>query len=261
VGSLQLLRSLLPSDDETSIVYNAFGSNRVYARSLVDGHLLVAVPHVSDQALFEYALADAYELAESIPAGSRKYLLLHCNYDNPFTDETSLNLTRENAEELLQVFDYILLGHEHQPREDLGGRLIIVGNPMPTSFADISNKRIIRIEDDGSLKSVPVWLEREHSWVGDWNKVVDSFLPSAASQLQFIRLVGKVEPGQLVDLGKTVRKLWADMPELLCLKVDVEVAGMAKPSMGRAELNRLPEKIAEELKGTDLEDLWTELNQ
>ena len=100
----------------------------------LDGVILTFIPHQLNQELFEKQLDRA---GHETSYGGRSILCLHCNYDSPFElSDESLNLTRERAEKLLEKFDYILLGHEHKPREDFDGRLKVLGNPYPTNFSE-----------------------------------------------------------------------------------------------------------------------------
>lgn len=262
IGSLQLLRDLYDADvyadgnpgDRARFCYTPFGQVRLYTRGYGD-KLFVAVPHVADQDLFDKALQRAFEEYVT-ELEHKKYLLLHCNYDNPMSRETDLNLTREAAEELLDVYDYILLGHEHEPREDFDGRLVVIGNTLPTGFADVSDKRVLRVEPDGSLTSLPIWHQHKHYLRVDWKQIDNVTVPS---DLQFLRLTGKAEASELVALSRVTRRLWAEHPYLLALKADVEVAGIARSVGEQGVLDRLPEIIARELKGSALEALWTEL--
>lgn len=85
------------------------------------------IPHVANQDLFDLELAKVPEC---------KYLFVHCNYDNEFAVEAdhSLNMSRAQAEAL--PVKHIVFGHEHQPRTELGGKVVIVGNQVPSSVSD-----------------------------------------------------------------------------------------------------------------------------
>ena len=70
------------------------------------------VPHHSSQALFEKALSTAKTSA--MGRECKKILVTHCNYDSPFVkDDVMLNMTSGMAKDLLEVFDWIVLGHDH----------------------------------------------------------------------------------------------------------------------------------------------------
>lgn len=116
-------------------------------------HDMLVIPHMPNQDLFNLALSNAK------PA---KWLLVHCNYDNKFAVEAdhSLNMSKEQAESL--PFEHIIFGHEHQQREALGGKVVVVGNQMPSSVADClnnSSKRLLRLHSAG-------W-EQETVWSAD----------------------------------------------------------------------------------------------
>jgi len=116
-------------------------------------HQMVVIPHMPNQDLFDLALTNVE------PA---QWLLVHCNYDNKFAVEAdhSLNMSKEQAEAL--PFQHIIFGHEHQQREALGGKVVVVGNQMPSSVADCLNndsKRLLRLHSGG-------W-EQEQVWSAD----------------------------------------------------------------------------------------------
>jgi len=88
------------------------------------------IPHLTNQDLLELELS-------RVPEGV-KYLLLHLNFDNKFASEAehSLNLDRAQAKALKARGITMVLGHEHQGRESLGGSVVIVGNNFPSSVSD-----------------------------------------------------------------------------------------------------------------------------
>lgn len=107
----------------------------------LDQHDAYVIPHVANQDLFNLELA-------KVPAC--RFLFVHANYDNQFAVEAdhSLNLSKEQAEQL--PVEYIVFGHEHQARTELGGKVVIVGNQFPSSISDcLGNdwKAMLRIQD------------------------------------------------------------------------------------------------------------------
>ena len=66
------------------------------------------VPHCLSQELFLEALNQAQQEAEAAGPKTARLLITHCSYDLSFELSTSsLNLTRERAEQLLTAFDYV----------------------------------------------------------------------------------------------------------------------------------------------------------
>ena len=116
------------------------------------------IPHLVNQDEFDTAV-------EAATKSGPRYLLLHCNYDNPFAGaaDHSLNLSREQARRLKKAGVTTILGHEHQGRKDLGDTLVVVGNQFPTSVADClshgdaqkdGKKYMLMIDDEGRVEHI-----------------------------------------------------------------------------------------------------------
>lgn len=251
MGSLQFINSLEKNDD--SIVIAGFNEVLVDARPL-DGHYVVSVPHHTTQALFEKALATAWIEAQNAPLSSDlKILLLHCNYESPYEQtETTLNLTKEKAEDLLTAFDFIFLGHEHQPRDLFDGRLKVLGNIHPTGFSDISDKRIIVIEGRGVTSHV-IWNARDN-----YNEYAWDGIPERTDE-SFVRIVGSPEAGALAKVARDVRKLWNNSDHLCAVKIATESSSLEAAKAQTGSLETLPQRVRNELASRPaLLKLWEE---
>ena len=204
------------------------------------GKNLYLVPHCLSQELFMAALDDAQQRAARAEHNVPRILVTHCSYDLSFELSTSsLNLTRERAEQLLTAFDYVLLGHEHVAREDFDGRLQVIGSHFPTSFSDLTDKRhLIFDTDTNRMDSVVHWRAGEHVYVGpgcdaqpgmqyydlsdnsDPKLPVHLFkagalgvrVPSSATQQTFVH-----QDLPRLDLAAQIRGELAEKPELLAL--------------------------------------------
>ena len=70
------------------------------------------MPHQTDQDVFDQALDKVTTQAKYSTQPGKKFLIAHCNYDNPFArDQTSLNMSKAQAVRLLREFDAVILGH------------------------------------------------------------------------------------------------------------------------------------------------------
>lgn len=250
MGSLQLLSELHPG----VVVHTPFGEAGAFVRE-IDGVRFIAVPHTTTQDLFEGSLRQAQELSGQ---GTGPCILLtHSNYENNFVrdQESQLHLSREQAEGLLNHFDYVVLGHEHIPRDDLDGRLIILGNTHPTGFADMSDKRVMYVED-GKIRFEPVWSMAE----GYREYSLDT-LPEAAP-CPFIRLNDTLDRSDIRTMTQKVAAIWRNSPELLAFKVNVQLNGVEAldvDNLQHEQLERLPELIRRELQQRpELASLWDE---
>jgi len=197
-------------------------------------------------------------MAAAVPVqkGLTRILLLHCNYnlEPKWATDTSLNLTTDRAEQLLESpaggFDYILTGLEHAPADYFNERLIVVGNLHPTSLGDISDKRVVTFED-GQMVSKIIWRKETGYAEYQYNELPDSI------NEHFIRVKGEVQVGDMLDLTQRISRMWARSPELYCVKVDAKVKEVGAmdgeqvarsviqlPTLIRAELQQHPAMLA-----------------
>ena len=216
---------------------------------------LYLVPHHSTQELFEDALDKASASAKS--TAGKKILITHCNYDSKFVkDQVMLNLTQRKAAYLLDHFHYIVIGHEHNYREDLDGRVIVVGSPHPTGFGDISDKYVLRFLDGLKPYKKRTW-SKAHYLEADWQEVKSK----QSIEHQWIKVTGEISPSQLHDLASVVRDVWKG-GKPFAVKSDVKIlTGDVTRSMYHSAT---PERVAEiielELKNSpELYALWKEI--
>lgn len=197
LSSFELLAQLLHSQYPNQVRYLQGGR-------LVDDRVYV-ISHMPNQALFEAELAKVPEQVD--------YLLLHANLDNAFACEKdhSLNLTRKQAKAFKDQDITVVLGHEHQGREILGGSVIVVGNQFPNSVSDCiphgdgqkaGTKRCMLIKDSGH--------EFIHTWsvtddVGGFMRVLWSSLENYDETFQgFVRVEGEATADQAPEVIRAI---------------------------------------------------------
>ena len=202
--------------------------------------MLWFVPHCLSQGQFLATLDKVQQQAEQELSPLPKLLVTHCSYDLSFELSTSsLNLTRERAEQLLTTFDYVLLGHEHVAREDFEGRLQVIGSHFPTAFDNLTDKRHLIFDTVAKrMDSVVHWRASEHVYVGpgcdappglQYYDLTDSDDPKLPVQLFKAGALGVRVPGSAaqqtfvhqdlprLDLAAQIRGELAGKPELLAL--------------------------------------------
>ena len=244
IGSLQVVDELL--EDTTVIQCPDFGKSFIEYGEL-EGMQLAFIPHHATQELFDAAVEGVIKDEKPLRA-----VFLHCNYENEMThgSDTSLNLTQKQAKALLDVADYVFLGHEHEPRSLLDNRLIILGNVFPTSFSDISTKFYYDLTPD-SLVPVKIWDVktgyRKLEYTGD----VFPKIPEA----QFIEVVGKITIDKGVDLAEYLREIW-EVSGALMVRNSVSVVSDYSQTAELVDFDKLPDEISKQLEGTPLEDKW-----
>jgi DNA repair exonuclease SbcCD nuclease subunit len=256
-GSFELLHSLggFNTVTETSVKYP------------MDGATVVFEPHCLTQEEFVSRLKE-WQWEEK--SNRTRFLLLHCNYDSKFPQKDStLVLERDMAEKLLEVFDYILIGHEHNSRTDFDGRVVCVGNIFPTSFGDISDKYVW--EWDGEeLKKRLVWSMEQHYWECDWTyllSIIETMIKDGEVRefptlfggiTNFIRITGTAPATKMPEISKAINKLWELVPSALMIGNFVQAEELhieaVNPTEGKAI--DVVGQISYELAGTVLHDRW-----
>jgi len=170
------------------------------------------IPHVANQDLFELELS-------KVPADT-KYLFLHCNVSNNFAAKSdhSLNLSLEQAATL--KVEKIIVAHEHQRREYLDNKVLIVGNQVPSSVADcLGNdmKYALRITDSG-IEWLPTWTREGCFAELDWQML------QPLGITDFVRVVGKATAAQASDVITAISS-FRKHSESLVITNAVEVEG------------------------------------
>jgi len=214
------------------------------------------IDHKLNQELFEASLDDAFTRS-----ANSSLLFLHCNYETPFaSQETTLNLTRDKAKQLLTKFSHIFIGHEHVPRTDLAGKVVILGNTHPTSFSDISDKFCYDVTIDkgivSKIQSHKIWSMNDNYLKTTWQELSD--ITALPETLQFIDVVGEAEPQHMAGIAKQVADLWRMPNKLLMVRNNVSVVREDKPVSEdfHVRCESIPARISNELAGTKMGDTW-----
>ncbi len=162
--------------------------------ALRDG--IYAVPHVPNQSLLDLEL-------ERVPKGTR-YLLLHANVNNAFAQHADHSLDVSEAQLKSLDVEHAIFGHEHVGRELLGGKVVVVGNPFPSSISDCLNnstKRMLKITDDGH--------EFIETWKAEGDYVEMHWQELQETSARFVRTVGTAtaaEADQVISSIAAFRK-------------------------------------------------------
>lgn len=217
------------------------------------------VPHHASNELF----VKACELAAAHTAESRdglaSYLFVHANYDFPMVlQDNTLNLTSEFASELLGSFDFIFVGHEHNPKADLDGRVVIMGNTHPTSFSDISDKFIYNLDlDTAELSKQLVWSKAD--------KYRELKLGQPIPKLegvQFVDIIGSESVETAGVVNQYLQEVWSTGESLLAVRNNVKILDALdglNTEVDAKGLQSLEEQISADLNGTDLADVFDEI--
>lgn len=199
LSSFELMARLLQARFGDRVTYTQGGAWIDEARGLY------AISHVVNQDLLDHEIS-------RVPPEA-KYVFLHANFSNTFAmnSDHSLNVTREQVRDLIAQGSTVVFGHEHQGRTLFGGRLVITGNPRPSSVADClahgdgqldGKKRAMIIGPDGNYSMVQTW-DREDPTHGydeiDWRD-----LSARTESRAFVRVTGEAEADEAADVIKAI---------------------------------------------------------
>lgn len=170
---------------------------------------LWAIGHSDNQDLFNMELAKAEEQIDG-PAT----LLLHCNYDNHFAEESdhSLNLSEEAARRLTDKGIQLVLGHEHQKRTIVqpGASIFVAGNQFPSSVSDClahgaaqkdGCKYAHILYEDNDLVPLETWSRVGKFIQADWTELDE------IEDGQFIRVTGTATAESAAQVISNISKL------------------------------------------------------
>lgn len=228
------------------------------------------VPHHASQEVFEVAMREAAAHAAETRDGLASYLFLHCNYDfNLATEDNTLNLRRELAQELIAAFDFIFIGHEHNGSTDLGGQVVVLGNTHPTSFHDIGDKFIYHLElETATLTKECVWREALR-----YREIkLGSEIPDLEG-IQFVEVTGTDSVANAVEVSEFIREIWKAsyyqpegelgyLTEMFAVRNKVDIKDSLQDVDTDIEgvvAEDLKTRIARDLAGTDLAPLFDQL--
>jgi metallophosphoesterase superfamily enzyme len=196
--------------------------------TVIEKHDAYVIPHMANQDLFNLELEKLWK-----GGLSPRFLFVHANYDNQFAVESdhSLNLSKEQAEQL--PVEYIVFGHEHQARTELGGKVMIVGNQFPSSISDClggSWKALMRVERDGSWARHTTWEATGDYSEQDWRDLKDVG--------RFIRVTGTATAAEADKVVTTLGRFRREAQALVITNaVKIEnAAGEAEMAMSHEDV-------------------------
>ena len=212
---------------------------------------LYFVPHHSTQELFDLALD---KIVESSGDGENKYLFLHCNRGTAIGDksDSTLYVSDEMEDRLLEKFTRIFYGHEHQPQLLKGGRVVVCGNTMPTSFSDISDKYRYELDTEtDQLETIKIWSkDRAYLELTVGEELTEN------PDVEFILVTGK---SSRKETAEYVEACWKKYPNALAIRPAVEYLEETVTKAQATEPVNLLSAIEKDLEGTEMLKVFKEL--
>lgn len=208
---------------------------------------LWVIPHMANQDLFNMEV----DKAAGIDGGG--ILLLHTNFENNFADHSdhSLNVYEEQTDALVDAGWTLVFAHEHQGRKARDGRVVVIGNQIPSSVADClgnDKKYYATIDNVPAVGVDPQLTLHEVLEVSDYLTEVDwRDLEDVDPSAKFVRVTGEAasaEASAVVDAIWRVRQ----KHEAFVISNAVKIEGMG-------DMDALAEASFEDMKRVDVLDL------
>lgn len=177
------------------------------------------IGHCPNQDLFDIELDKALKLENSV-------LVFHANYDNHFAEQSdqSLNVSKEWAQKFVARGNLLVGAHEHQRREELGGKVVMMGNQFPSSISDcLGNDFKYYHTLDGTTLEL-----KEHELISIDKLYVDvdwQDLKSVTGK-GFVRVSGKATFNQASDVLNVIAKFRQESSAYVVSNA-VEIEGIA----------------------------------
>lgn len=248
VSSLQLLDEMTGKDG--TVVIPKVSEVKIEQGAAKCGTNITLIPHHSTQDQFD----EAIRMAVKNPIGG--LVITHCNFDSDraLQDDASLNITRKQAKALIDAgYDYILNGHEHKHSAHLGGKFVNLGNTHPTSMGDISEKYVWTYSQTEGLVKHLIWDMDNYVQV----EVDDETLETTLAAGEFIDIYGEISPAKGPALAAFVKRCYDDERTLMVRnRVTYDTERLVSEALQPTSIVNLAEQVAEDLKGSDLGDLW-----
>ena len=222
-----------------SILRAQFPEQVTVADEVTEWKQFVLVPHLPNNETLNIEVAKLKDVRD-------KVVVFHANIDNFFAAESqhSLCLSIEQIEDLVSRGNLVLCGHEHQYRELVNGRCVVLGNTYPSSIADcLGNSRKVSAHVTGTnIELEETWHSEGNYIEVDWQSLRDG--TAEIGEQQFIRITGEAKADQAADVVNVVARFRQTS--------DALVVGNAVRVEGQAVFDEMALESTESIKAFDV---------
>ena len=180
----------------SSILRAQFPEQVTVASEVTEWKQFILVPHLPNNDILNLEVAKLGDVRD-------KVVVFHANVDNFFASDSqhSLNLSMEQVEDLVGRGNLVLVGHEHQHRQLVDGRCVVLGNTAPSSVADClgNDAKFCAYVSGTEYELVETWRADDNFAELDWRDLSDG-------GHKFIRVVGDATAEQAADVVNAIAK-------------------------------------------------------
>lgn len=250
LSTLGLLRKLMSFDNGLKIVASANPAQPSYevVTHNNDEIGIVFVPHVLSQAVFEESVKKAIDVFDG------RYiqctiLCLHCNVSetnaiDTTKESTTLFLTAELAAQARTAFNFVLVGHEHVPKQE--DNLYVLGNVFPLSFGEIADRFGWILDTEKMTMERKVFSFVAESDFADI-EAADMLSTGGAIETRacLVSVNGVIKKADSADMARALQKFWKVNPDLFMVRNATQIEGAASVQDARTFVPRTLSEIVD----------------
>lgn len=200
------------------VLEHQFPQTLTVARTVREWKQFILVPHLPNNELLNIEI-------DRLKHTKDRVIVFHANYDNFHAEDTlhSLNLSPEVVSDLVGRNNTLVLGHEHDHRVLHDGKLLILGNGVPSSIADcLGSKFKFSATFNGLDYELEPMLAVEEVFARvDWRDL------DHAPDKHFIRVEGTASADEASEVVNAVAAL-RQRSNAFCISNAVKVDGLAE---------------------------------
>jgi DNA repair exonuclease SbcCD nuclease subunit len=269
LSSLGLIQKMMEDNSEegcSPVILNPDLTKPYYAErtyGVGEGRVYIYfIPHCLTQELFE----ESVRLACSQVTPSRYNILcLHCNVGDAYgqveAEGSTLSLTDDLQADVVTAFDLTLVGHEHTPQKYHKGKIVVMGNLLPLSFGELSNRYHYILDTETKKLEMQCHFDADEE-VQSFNvrdlDTLDSF-----GQASYVTIGGEIKPEGYPAMARQIQKIWSNSPRTLMVSNVVEIDRPDALSRQRVDASKqtLVDLVRAEAKGKGFETELAELEK
>ncbi len=221
VSSLMLIDQLM--QEFSPVIMSPDISQPYFKRVGADEASLFFIPHCLTQEIFEQSVRAA--CADTLNWGDHCILCLHCNvgeaYGQVEAEGSTLALTEELQELVIQHFGLTMVGHEHKPRKLHKGKIVVMGNLLPLSFGELEHRFVYEYDTQTRKLNMGRLFDNDAETMGVMAHNLDT--QTSFGEAAYVTIGGTIKPEDYPAMARNIQRIWSNSPHTLMVSNVVEI--------------------------------------